>query len=82
MFSRATSPPPEFTDKPNQPPLSIPSKSRKRLYALGGIIAIIVIASALFIPQILGSPIDLGLNYTVGEKNDVSDHKHGYQPNE
>lgn len=68
MFSRADSPPPEFTDKPNQPPLSIPSKSRKRLYALGGIIAIIVIASVLFIPQILGSPIDLGLNYTVGEK--------------
>ena len=63
MFSKADSSQPEFS---NTAPT--PRKSRKSLYAFGGIIAIVVVASALFIPQALGSSIDLGLNYTVGEK--------------
>ena len=63
MFSKADSSQPELS---NTAPT--PSKSRKKLYAFGGIIAIRVIASALFVPQALGSSIELGLNYTVGEK--------------
>ncbi len=46
----------------------IPNKSRKKLYALCGAIAIIIITSALLVPQALGSSIELSLNYTVGEK--------------
>ncbi len=68
MFSTANNPQPEPFDKPSQSTLSIPGKSRRRLYALGGIIAVIIVASALFVPQALGSSIELGLNYTVGEK--------------
>ena len=63
MFSKADSSQPELS---NTAPT--PSKSRKKLYAFGGIIAIIVIASALFVPQALGASLELGLNYTVGEK--------------
>jgi hypothetical protein len=63
MFSKAATPQSELS---NSTP--IPSKSRKRRYALGGIIAIVVIASALLVPQAMGSSIELGLNYTVGEK--------------
>ena len=68
MFSKADNSQPDFSNNPRQPTLSIPSKSRKRFCAFGGIIAIIVIASALFVPQALGSSIELSLNYTVGEK--------------
>jgi hypothetical protein len=49
-------------------PTPIKSKSRKILYALCGTIAIIAIVSTLLVPQVLGSAIALGLNYTVGEK--------------
>ncbi|MBE3116547.1 hypothetical protein IMZ68_05015 [Candidatus Bathyarchaeota archaeon] len=60
MFSKADN---------SQPELSIPSpRHRKRLYAFGGIVAVIVIASALFAPQAIGVSLELGLNYTVGEK--------------
>jgi hypothetical protein len=62
MFKKADSAQPEF---PNSAPIP---KSRKKLYAFGGVIVIIVIASALFVPQALDSALELGLNYTVGEK--------------
>jgi len=68
MFSKADNSQPENSNYPSQPTFTIPNKNRKRLYAFGGIIAIIVIASALFVPQALGSFIELSLNYTVGEK--------------
>lgn len=67
MFSKADNSQPNLFETPNQSALP-PSKHRKRLYAFGGVIAVIVIASALFVPQALGSSIELGLNYTVGEK--------------
>ncbi len=63
MFSKADSP---QTGPSNT--TSTPSKKRQRFYAFGGVIVIIVIASALFVPHTLGSSISLGLNYTVGEK--------------
>ena len=67
MFSKADNSQPNLSHSPNQSALS-PSKHRKRLYALGGVIAIIVIASAIFVPQALGASLELGLNYSVGEK--------------
>lgn len=62
MFSKASNSQPEFS------PTLIRGKSRKRLYAICGAIAIIAIVSALLVPQALGSAIALSLNYTVGEK--------------
>ena len=67
MFSKAESSQPELSNNPSQSTTPSP-RHRKRLYAFGGIIAILVIASALFVTQVFGSSIELGLNYTVGEK--------------
>ncbi|MCW4002855.1 MAG: hypothetical protein NWE95_02955 [Candidatus Bathyarchaeota archaeon] len=66
MFSKADSSQPSNTSTTSA--LPIPNKGRKRLYTFCGVIAAIVIASALFVPQALGSTIELGLNYSVGEK--------------
>ena len=79
MFSNANKSQPELPSSPNDSTLQIPRKSRKRLYALGVIVAVIV-ASALFIPQVqLALPkverdlsgsdtiMQLSLNYQVGE---------------
>lgn len=63
MFSKTDSAQPEFS---NTAPIL--SKSRKKLYAFSGAIAIIAIVSALFVPQAVGTSLELGLNYTVGEK--------------
>lgn len=44
-------------------------KSRKKLYALvAGLIVIVVLVAALLVAQGSGSTIQLGLNYTVGER--------------
>jgi hypothetical protein len=49
-----------------------PVKSRKRLYALLGLVSIAVVVSVLvlafFVPPGLGESIPYGFNYTVGEK--------------
>jgi hypothetical protein len=67
MFSKVDTSQPEPSNTQNQPTSSAP-RHRRRLYAFAGIIAIIVIAMAIFVPPAFSASIELSLNYTVGEK--------------
>jgi hypothetical protein len=67
MFSKVDTSQPELSNTQSQSTLSVP-RHRRRLYAFAAIIAIIVIAVALFVPPAFSAAIELSLNYTVGEK--------------
>ena len=69
MFRKLNSVPSETPNPPNQPTLSSTSLKRfgKKLYAITALIAVVLIAIALLIPQ-GAAIIPLSLNYQVGEK--------------
>jgi len=69
MFSKVSSSPSETPNSPDQSTLHSTGfkKSRNKLYAIPALIAVVIIAIALLIPQ-GAAIIPLSLNYQVGEK--------------
>lgn len=74
MHANETSVPPETPAPPTEQPASPPpssKRSRKRIYAVLGIVAVATVASALLlaflVPQSSGTIIPLSYNFTVGD---------------
>ena len=53
--------------KPNEPQANGKKHDRKLYASIVGLTAVLIILAALFIPQSSGSPLELSLNYKVGE---------------
>jgi opacity protein-like surface antigen len=72
MMMAESSGPPVSAEPVPPPPPAPPVKSKRKLYAVLGLVCIAVVVSALllvfFVPRGLGETIPYGFNYTVGEK--------------
>ena len=55
------------TSKPNGQQANGKKHDRKLYASIAGLAVVLIVLAALFIPQSAGSPMELSLNYTVGE---------------